>query len=180
MHRPFVARCGRGVTLIEMCVVLGIVALLFGQLVPSMHRLRERVLLRATADALGDDLRLAREESVRLNRPVFFRISGKGAGACYLLHLGSPNGCDCAGGRPQCVGPGASVIKATWLAPGQALRLTSNIESMAFLRSRGSVSPTGSIEVRLNEREAIRVVVAITGRVRSCYTSAPIGNLRPC
>lgn len=180
MQCPTTGPRGRGVTLIEMCVVLGIVALILGQLIPSLQGFRERTLLRATADALADDLRFAREEAVRLNRPVLFRISGKGAAACYLLHLGPTNGCDCAGGRTHCEGQGASVLKSVWLPEASPIRLTSNVESMVFLRAQGTVTPTGSIEVRLNEREAVRLVVAITGRVRSCTPSARISAIRPC
>lgn len=180
MHRPPSGRRGHGVTLIEMCVVLGIVALLLGQLIPSLQRFREHTLLRATADALADDLRLAREEAVRLNRPVLFRISGKGGAACYLLHLGAPNACDCAGGSARCEGRGASILKATWLPQESPIRLSSNVESMVFLRAQGTVTPAGSIEVRLNEREAVRLVVAITGRVRSCAPAARISAVRPC
>lgn len=180
MHHPSAGRRGRGVSLIETCVCLAIVALLAGQAIPALQRVRERVLLRAVADALGDDLRLAREEAVRLNRPVYFRISGKGAGACYLLHLGTRNACDCAGGRAECQGSPEGVLKAVWLPTGEPVRLSSNVESMQFLRAQGIVTPTGSIDVRLNEQDAIRLKVAITGRVQSCYPLGRIAQMRPC
>ena len=38
MQCPSTGPRGRGVTLIEMCVVLGIVALILGQLIPSLQR----------------------------------------------------------------------------------------------------------------------------------------------
>jgi Tfp pilus assembly protein FimT len=180
MHRPSHGRYGRGITLVETCVCLALVALLAGQAIPALQRFREQAQLRAAADALADDLRLARSEAVQLNRPVFFRISGKGAAACYLLHTGTHNGCDCAGGRAQCLAGGGSVLKATWLPATQPVKLASNVESMAFLPTRGSVSPAGSIEVRLNEQDAIRQKVAFTGRVQSCTPARRIARLRAC
>jgi type IV fimbrial biogenesis protein FimT len=180
MQRPPHDPGGRGVTLVEMCVSLAIIALLVAQTLPSLKHFRERVQLRAAADALVDDLRLARAESVRLNRPVFFRISGEGAASCYLLHVGRLDSCDCAGGKLRCEDDGAYALKAVWLPAGQPVRLRSNVESLQFLRNRGSVTPTGSIDVRLNDDEAIRTVVAITGRVRACAPGAPIAPLRAC
>jgi type IV fimbrial biogenesis protein FimT len=180
MQRPPFGLRGRGVTLVEMCVSLAIAALVVAQTLPSLKHFRERIQLRAAADALGDDLRLARAESVRLNRPVFFRISGEGAASCYLLHVGKHESCDCAGGKMRCEDDGAYALKAVWLPASQPVRLRSNVESMQFLRNRGSVTPTGSIDVHLNERESIRTVVAITGRVRACAPGAPIAPLRAC
>jgi Tfp pilus assembly protein FimT len=180
MHRTSASLRGRGVTLTEMCIALGIAALLVGQVLPSLQRFRERALWRATADAIGDDLRLARAEAVRLNRPVFFRVSGRGAAACYLLHVGTRNGCDCAGGRVQCLTRGSSVLKATWLPPTPSMLLRSNVESMAFQQDQGGVTPTGRIEVWLNDQDAIGLKVAITGRVKPCDLSPRSPNARPC
>lgn len=180
MDRTRAARRGAGVTLIELCVTLSIAALLLSQAIPAMQQLRQRVLLRTAAEALGADLRLARDEALALNQPVHFRISHKGAAACYLLHVGPKDSCDCAGGRTVCLGGGARLIKATWLPAASPLQLISNVESMQFMQGRGTVTPTGSIEVRLNDRDAIRQVVAITGRVRSCSPMTAVADLPRC
>lgn len=91
-------RCS-GATFVETLTALAIGALLLGLALPSLQQFRQTQQLRARADSLAADLRLARAEAVRLAEPVYFRVSGKGSGSCYILHLGVRNGCDCAGGR---------------------------------------------------------------------------------
>ncbi|PTT93071.1 hypothetical protein DBR42_00730, partial [Pelomonas sp. HMWF004] len=109
----------RGFTLVEMCVVVGICATVAGQAVPAMGEFRQRQVLRATAEALSSDLRLARSEAARLSDAVFFRVSGKGAQACYVLYTGVRNDCDCANGQAVCESADSAVIKSQWLPTTQ-------------------------------------------------------------
>jgi Tfp pilus assembly protein FimT len=125
-----------------------------------------------TAAALADDLRLARSEAARLDDSVYFRVSGKGANACYVMYIGSKGDCDCAGGRAICKKPGSAVIKAEWLPATQPVRLSSNAETLQFQHRQGLVTQTGSIDLSIGSGQTIRQVVAITGRVRSCYVGA--------
>jgi Tfp pilus assembly protein FimT len=167
-------RNSMGFTLVEACIAMGITATLLSQAVPAMTRMRHEQQLRGASEVLATDLRLARSEAMRIGRSVFFRISGKGANACYLLHTGARNDCDCAGGQASCPAPGSTVLRAEWLPAGQSLHLSSNVETMQFEHVRGLVTPTGTIEVSLDDGRAIHQVVAITGRVRSCSA----GNAR--
>ncbi|NCT83458.1 MAG: hypothetical protein GXC94_09965 [Comamonadaceae bacterium] len=173
-------RSQRGFTLVELCAGVGICAALLGQALPAMRQLHQQQKLRASAETLGADLRFARSEAVRLGDAVFFRVSGKGANACYVLHTGAKNDCDCAGGQAVCKKPGSQVIKAEWLSAGQPLQISSNAETLEFLHRQGLVAQTGSIELRLNGDTAIRQVVAITGRVRSCAVGAKMGTIPKC
>lgn len=161
-------RNARGFTLVELCVSLGICAALLSQAMPAMNRMKQEQRLRGVAASLATDLHFARSEAVRTNDAVFFRISGKGAQACYVLHTGAKEDCDCAGGTPVCRTPDAQVLRAEWLPAGQSLRLSSNVETMQFEHLRGLVTPTGHVELSLDDGRTIRQVVAITGRVRSC------------
>lgn len=172
-------RC-RGTTFVETLAALGIGALLLGMALPALQQFRQTQQLRARADSLAADLRLARAEAVRLSEPVYFRVSGKGSGSCYILHLGVRNGCDCDGGRAVCTRPGAAVIKAEWLPPDQPVRISSNAETLDFQVRQGLVTQTGSVELRLAHGPAIRQVIAITGRVRSCYVGSPVVNMPRC
>ncbi|MGQ3050736.1 MAG: GspH/FimT family pseudopilin [Roseateles sp.] len=173
-------RNSRGFTLVELCVSVGICATLLGQAIPALGKLQQEHKLRASTQALGADLRLARSEVARTGKPVFFRISGKGANACYLLHTGAKDDCDCAGGKPVCKKPGSEVIKAEWLSANQPVRISSNAETLQFQYRQGLVTQTGSIELRLDQGPALRQVVAITGRVRTCSVGAKLGSIAKC
>jgi Tfp pilus assembly protein FimT len=181
MNRTSTARRNSsGFTLVELCTCLGITAALLGQAVPSLSKLRQEQALRGAANALASDLRLARSEAVNAGESVYFRISAKGANACYVLHTGARNDCDCAGGQAVCKTPGSQVIKAEWLPTTQPIRLRSNAETLEFQYRQGLVTQTGSIELSLDKGAAIRQVVAITGRVRSCTTGAKLAGMSRC
>jgi len=181
MNRTSTARRNRsGFTLVELCTCLGIAAALLGQAVPSLSKLRQEQALRAAANALAGDLRLARSEAVNAGESVYFRVSGKGANACYVLHTGARNECDCAGGKAVCKTPGSQVIKAEWVSAGQPMRLRSNAETLVFQYRQGLVTQTGSIELSLDNGPGIRQVIAITGRVRSCATGAKLAGMVNC
>lgn len=169
-----------GFTLVELCVCVSIGATLVSQAVPSLSKMRQERALRATSEALASDLRFARSEAVRMGEPVYFRVSGKGAEACYVLHTGARNDCDCAGGQAVCKASDSTVLKAEWLPAGKSMHLRSNAETMEFQRRQGLVTQTGSIEAYLDNGVGIRQVVAITGRVRSCSTGAKLSGMTKC
>jgi len=98
---------------------VGVTAALLSQTVPAMTRMKQAQQRRGVADTLATDLHLARSEAMRIGHPVFFRVSGKGANACYLLHAGARNDRDCAGGQVSCPVPGSTVLRAEWLPAGR-------------------------------------------------------------
>jgi Tfp pilus assembly protein FimT len=169
-----------GFTLIELCVCVSIGATLVSQAVPSLSKMRQEQALRATSEALASDLRFARSEAARMGESVYFRVSGKGAQSCYVLHTGAHNDCDCAGGQAVCKVATSTVIKAEWLSPNKAMHLHSNAETLEFQHRQGLVTQTGSIEVALESGAGIRQVVAITGRVRSCSTGVKLPGIKKC
>jgi len=173
-------RSNRGFTLVELCASVGICAALLGQAVPAMGTLRQQQQLRASADTLASDLRLARSEAARLSDSVFFRISGKGANACYVMYIGTKDDCDCAGGKAVCKKTSSQVIKAEWLPTTQPVRLNSNAETLQFQHRQGLVTQTGSIDLSLNSGTTVRQVIAITGRARSCYVGTKISGMPKC
>lgn len=173
-------RNSRGFTLVELCAGLGICAALLGQAAPALSKLQQERTLRATASALAGDLRFARSEAARLSDSVFFRVSARGAQACYVLYVGSRDDCDCAGGRAACRSSSSAVIKAEWLPGHLPLRLSSNAETLEFQHRQGLVTQTGSIDVGLDRGPSIRQIVAITGRVRSCSVGVKLSGMSKC
>lgn len=173
-------RSSRGFTLVELCIGVGICAALVGQAVPAFGKFHQEQKLRASVGALATDLRLARSEAARSGESVFFRISGKGAGACYVLHTGAKDDCDCAGGRAVCTSGDATVIKAEFLPMSQPVRISSNAETLEFQHRQGLVTQTGSIELSVDSGPAVRQVVAITGRTRTCAVGVKFGGWSKC
>lgn len=179
MNRIVTRRRSFGFTLVELCTCLSICAALLGQAVPALSKMRQERALRVTAATLADDLRFARSEANRTGESVHFRISGKGANACYVLHTGATKDCDCAGGKPVCKSADNAVLKAEWIK-NPHMHLRSNAETLAFQFRQGLVTQTGSIEVSLDSGAGIKQVVAITGRVRNCYTGVKLAGMPKC
>lgn len=173
-------RNSRGFTLVELCAGVGICAALLSQAVPAMSKMQQEQRLRAQAETLAGDLRFARSEAARTGESVYFRVSGKGANACYVLHTGAKDDCDCAGGQAVCRAAGSAVIKAEWLSSSHRMTLRSNAETLAFQHRQGLVTQTGSIELSLDSGVGIRQVIAITGRVRSCASGARMAGMPRC
>ena len=173
-------RNSRGFTLVELSAGVGICAALLSQAVPAMSKMQQEQKLRAQSEALASDLRFARSEAARISESVFFRVSGKGANACYVLHTGAKDDCDCAGGQAVCKAAGSAVIKAEWLSTTQPVKLRSNAETLEFQHRQGLVTQTGSIELSLDNGVAIRQVIAITGRVRHCAPDAKVAGMPRC
>jgi Tfp pilus assembly protein FimT len=181
MNRTTSARRAQlGFTLVELCASVGIGAALLGQAVPAMTKLQQEQKLRAEAMSLASDIRFARGEAVRLNSDVFVRVSGRGAQACYVLHTGAKNDCDCSGGRARCSTSSSQIIKAGWLPASQPVRISSNVETLQFQRGQGLVTPTGSIDLSLDNGPTVRQVIAVTGRARSCYVNQRVAGLPKC
>lgn len=78
MHRPH----ARGVTLVEIVVVLGIVALLTVLAVPSMTAWFSNSRIRSTAEAIQSGLQLAKAEAVSRNARVRFQLTSTLDNAC--------------------------------------------------------------------------------------------------
>ncbi len=180
MNRTAASRRNFGFTLVELCVCVGISATLLGQAIPNLGKLRQERALRATSEALASDLRFARSEAARMGQSVYFRISGKGTQACYVLHTGAHNDCDCAGGQAICKAPNSTILKAEWLPAGKPMQLRSNAETLEFQHRQGLVTQTGSIELKLDNGTGIRQVVAITGRVRNCSIGVKLSGMNKC
>ncbi|RYG38702.1 MAG: hypothetical protein EON93_01565 [Burkholderiales bacterium] len=173
------ARRTNGFTLVELCTCVSICAALVGQAVPALTKMRQERALRVTAATLADDMRFARSEANRTGESVYLRISGKGANACYVLHTGASSDCDCFSGRAVCTGADSAVLKAEWIKNPQ-IGLRSNAETLAFQFRQGLVTQTGSVEVNLDGGAGIKNVVAITGRVRNCYTGVKLSGMPKC
>ena len=99
LHRP--ARAVRGLTIVEMMVVVVVAAIILALAVPSLREFLARQRVAAVNAELVTDLQFARSEAVARNRDVYVTFnSGQWPGSprmsCYTIHtLGTVGLCDC-------------------------------------------------------------------------------------
>jgi type IV fimbrial biogenesis protein FimT len=75
MSGPLLNRLQRGVTLIELAVVMAIVAILLSQAGPLFSAWTQNVQIRTATESIQNGLQLARAEAIRRNRSVMFWLT---------------------------------------------------------------------------------------------------------
>ncbi len=176
----------RGLSLIEALVSVALVALVAMMAGPDLRDWLWRQRLANAAQAVLGDLQLARSEAIQGARNVIVRFGGdesgvSGSGRCYVLHTGPVGGCGCRVDAPPVCEAGAQAIKQMRWQRGQGqAEVLSNVPSMLFSGRQGTVSVSGTVEVKLDGIGSVRHIVSITGRVRSCTPDAGMGRLPRC
>ncbi|WP_431052734.1 pilus assembly FimT family protein [Roseateles sp. L2-2] len=170
---------------------------------PDLRDWLWRQRLANAAQAVLGDLQLARSEAIQGARNVILRfggdasaVSGSGSGRCYVVHTGAvasgvsgatvpatapAANCDCRLDAPPVCDGGAQAIKQTrWQGGRGQAEIVSNVPSMLFSGRQGTVSVSGTIEVRMTGIGSVRHIVSITGRVRSCTPDGALSRLPRC
>jgi len=173
-------RASRGLTIVESLAALATVAVALSSTVPGFKDLRIKRALEGTASQLSTDIQHARSLAVSQGAPVRLTVQQLTGGACYVVHTGHAGDCSCTAlGAVQC-GAGALALRSVALPGQQSLRLTSNSASMLFDGQRGTVTPTGSLSLTAEDGRALRVVVNIMGRARTCSPGATVRGYPAC
>lgn len=168
-------RTQRGLTLIECVVTLAIIVITLGAAIPSFTEARERRQLEGAAAQLATDIRHARSLAVSQATPIRLRVQQTVDGTCYVVHSGPAGTCSCTSqGTSQCSANARAFQSVGFDARG-ALQVASNSSSMLFDPNRGTVTPTGTLRIRLQSGQALHQVVNVMGRVR-----APVRQRAPC
>ena len=175
-HHP--RRRQLGASLVEAMIVLAIIGLLLGSVLPGWADARDRRSLEAASAQLATDLRLTRSLAVAQGSPV--RRSVPAAQACYVVHTGPARACSCdATGAATCRDDAQALRVATLPGSGR-IALSSSSASMLFDADRGTVTPTGTLRLRLADGRAVHHVVNIMGRIRSCSPAGRVAGHPPC
>ncbi len=171
----------QGVSLVEIMIVVSVMVITMRLAVPSFQEFQERRRLEGYATEMITDIQYVRSEAVTRNKGMRISFGTDTGGTCYLLHTGDAGDCSCSsGGSAQCSDPSNSTLKSVGVAASQGVRLQANVASMLFDPIRGTVTPTGSVNLITNSGKTIRQVVNITGRTRTCSPQGSVSGYTVC
>lgn len=195
----------RGITLVEMIVVMAIVAMLVMMAVPSLTGWAINARIRTTAEAVQSGLQLAKSEAVARNTRVRFQLTSTLDNSCVAAVNGAnwvvnldPNAdptevegaCDAAPSdvnapfilqtRPAAAGSGTSQVAAT-------------AASVAFNGlGRPAPAPAGNITIAITnpaggtctavggEVTCLSIVITPAGQIRMCNPAFPATDPQGC
>ena len=187
----------RGLTLIELMVVVALVATLAALAAPSFKRLIDMQRLRSISAALVTDLQFARAEAASRNERVFVRFDKTGGSlTCYVLSSGDPGGCNCKNqpGVNVC-GVEAREIRTVQVERSLGIKVevpeAQSVNTIGFDPATGRLLAIISDEVRpaaeafladtlLADVGGLRVSLEVTGRPSTCSPNGRISGVTAC
>ncbi|MEQ1682069.1 MAG: GspH/FimT family pseudopilin [Burkholderiaceae bacterium] len=170
----------RGITLVEACTVLAVLAVLVSAAAPNLQGLIDSRRLDGAATQLATDIQFVRTEAVARNLPVRLSFHATTEGSCYVVHTGNADQCDCnAPGPAVCTGD-ARQIKTVALTAADRVSLQTNTASVLFDPLHGTSTPTGTLRLVGQQGRAVHHIVNVMGRVRSCSPQGAMPGYRAC
>lgn len=183
-HSP-TSPAARGLTLVELLVVVAVTAVLLQGATLSFSNWLLRQHLLGISAQFNADLQTLRAAAVTRHRILRLSFQDTPAGTCYLLHSGDADACRCsadARSEPQvsCTA-GTELLRAALVPVSKRIRLQSNVASLRIDPRHGTVTPTGSIDVAATDgSSALRHIVNILGRVRTCAPGPQFTGYSAC
>ena len=190
-------RHARGLTLVELMVVVAVAALLLAIAAPSFRGLVEMQRLRSVNAALTTDIAYARSEAVSRSQLVRVEFNAaNGTLTCYVVFVGNPLSCDCTQ-TPACLPAAAPVTREIRTVRvrrdlGVAIALpTEQPEWFEFDPVTGGIRvytlDTGLpvvqpfvVAVNGQRRGALRTTVNPAGRSDVCSPDASVSGVPSC
>ncbi len=169
----------RGITLLEIAVVLAVTAIVAATAAPGLAGLFTARRLEGAATGLAADLQFARNEAITRNRSLRLSVRSSADATCWIVHTGAAGDCACAAAGIVCA-PGASAIRSVVLPVGERVSVSANVASIVFDPLHGTSTPTGTLRLVDARGRAVQHVVNVVGRVRSCSSGGAIGGYPAC
>jgi type IV fimbrial biogenesis protein FimT len=186
MHRIDLPRasgpgwCQAGLSFIEVLAALAVLSIALGAALPKLGKALERRHLEGASAQLSTDLRLARSLAVARRTGVRLSVQAAQGGSCYVLHTGAAGECSCTdAGTASCTGQG-SALRTVGFPAGHTVQVAANSASMLFHPDRGTVTPTGTVQLQGSGGASIQLVVNVMGRVRTCSPKSTVAGLPAC
>lgn len=175
----------RGLTLIELMVVIALVGILIVLVAPSMRGLISAQRVQSINAEIVTDLQFARSEAARRNRDVFIRF--RATDNCYVVYLDNagPGNCNCSRtpGVNVCTG-GREEIKTVQVPVGNGVSVSASSATGQIIRfeslSGTSAPDTFEVTVVGAERGQLRTVVNSAGRPSVCTPDGSITQAAAC
>jgi prepilin-type N-terminal cleavage/methylation domain-containing protein len=160
----------RGVTLIELMIVIVITAVLLTLALPAFRDTIDRNRLKAVTDTLYGDFQFAKAEAIKRNESIVvdFTTSNGGSTWCYGL---SPANCNCNQTDVSAADACAidNVLKVVKSTDYSSVSMTPTAD-FSFENVRGTVNG-GNVTLNSVRAKQTRVVLSGLGRIRVCSTS---------
>ena len=176
--KSFTRAPAHGFTLVELVAVVAVTGIVATAAVPSLSGLIDTQRISGVASELASDLQYARAQAVQRNQGV--RVSFKADAACYVIHTGSADQCQCAGSGPATCEGDAQALKTVTLDDTRRIGLHSNVASMVFDPVHGTASPAATLRINGPQGRSVQHTVNIMGRVRSCSPQSSVSGYRAC
>jgi type IV fimbrial biogenesis protein FimT len=177
---PRQTRNQHGVTLVEACTVVAVLAILASTAAPNLQGLIDSRRLDGAATQLATDIQFVRTEAVARNLPVRLSFHATTDGSCYVLHTGNADQCDCSAPGPATCSGDARQIKTVALTAADRVSLQTNVASVLFDPLHGTSTPTGTLRLIGQQGRAVHHVINVMGRVRSCSPLGAMPGYRAC
>jgi type IV fimbrial biogenesis protein FimT len=169
----------RGVSLLEVAIVVAIVAIVGASALPSFTALVESRRLEAAATRLAADLQFVRGEAIARNRSLRLSVRSGADATCWIVHTGAAADCSCAAAGAVCAGE-ALAIKSVVLPNHERVGVAGNVASIVFDPLHGTSTPTGTLRLTDARGRAVHHVVNVLGRVRSCSPEGAVPGYPTC
>jgi type IV fimbrial biogenesis protein FimT len=170
----------RGVTLLELAVVIAVTAIVAATAVPELGSLVAARRLEGAATSLAADLQFARSEALARNRSLRLSVRGGVDATCWIVHTGAAADCDCSAAAGVVCMPGASAIRSVVLPAGERVSVAANVASIVFDPLHGTSTPTGTLRLVDTRGRSIHHIVNVVGRVRSCSPAGAVVGYPIC
>ena len=171
----------RGVTLIELAVVLAVVAILFAQAAPSFSAWVHNTQVRTATESIQNGMQLARAEAIRRNRSVMFWLTSAATPpqADWLVGCANPVG---TGSVPEAAGDCPGWSTGGVVAPnGYYIQRQAAADQQTAL-PQVAITPAGANNVTFNSLGMVTLNVdgsAPITRIDVTDPSIPTASARP-